>query len=126
MKNIERVRKVAKMWVGVVITFAVVWTILELVFPHTETETPLLLIDWILIAFFPVLTLAGMLLAFRWELWGSLLTLVSAAAFLGILSSQDRLNDMLSMIVMMVLVVFPAVLFLWSWNLDRKRQPLAG
>lgn len=126
MKSLEKVRKVAKMWAGVVITLAVVWTILELVFPLTDTETPLLLLDWILIALFPVLTLAGMLLAFRWELWGSLLTLISAAAFLGILYSQDRLNDMLAMIVLMVVVVFPAVLFLWSWNLDRNRQPLAG
>lgn len=123
----EKVRKVAKIWAGVVITLAVIWIIMELVFPHPDpsVEGPLPPFEWVLISLM-LLTFVGLLLAFRWELWGSLLTLVCAGAFTAILSYQDRLNEPLAMIVMMLVIAFPALLFLWSWNLDRNREALSG
>ena len=125
MEHSARIRKIAKIWSTVSIAFVLFVAIGEFIFPHTETEGPIPLFEWMLVVLFPVIPIIGLAMARRWELWGSLLALTSGVAFFVVISI-DRARFMPFLIVMILALVFPAILYLMCWNIERKEMQLAG
>jgi hypothetical protein len=123
MERTERMRKIARVWSAIAIGVAVVIGIVEVVFPHTEGPVPFF--EWMLLVLFPVIPLIGLALAWRWEFWGSTIALVSAIAFI-IIISIDRERILTALMVTELAIVFPAILYLICWNIERKEAQLAA
>ena len=119
----ERMRKIAQVLSGIAIGVVVVIGIVEVVSPHSEDPVPFF--EWMLLVLFPVIPLIGLILAWRWELWGSLMALTSVVAFFVVISI-DRARFIPALLLVEIVLVFPAILYLMCWNIERKEAQLAG
>lgn len=89
----------------------------EILFPHAEASFRLR--DVILFILFPIGTLAGMILAWRWELLGGALTVGSMVGFYAALAVMD---GRFPRGPYFLLIAAPGFLFLTAWAMTRVGQ----
>ena len=123
MERTERMRRIARVWSVIAIGVVVVIGIVEAVFPHTEGSVEPF--EWLLLVLFPVIPVIGLALARRWELWGSMIALTSVAAQFVIISI-DRASFLPALLLFELGLIFPAILYLMCWNIERREAKLAA
>lgn len=116
-KLIKAIRWTARIWSLVSLGFVFLFLIGYALSPTDRWPQGF---EWLLMGFFPIGLVFFMLIAWRWEKWGSILALVCLAAFyLGIYIQKG--------IVVrgpyVLLLSAPAVLFLISWIIDKNASP---
>lgn len=109
-------RWIARIWSLLVVAFVVL-----MIFspdPYATGE-PVPMEDWVMLGFWGLAVL-GLLIAWRWERAGSILTLaVMPAREVAWVLIKGRW--MVEFLIAWVFLVTPAVLFLLAWRLDRRQ-----
>lgn len=118
-KVVRIVRRLARLWSLVSLFILVVFGVGSAVgdFPRFALR------DAIGFLFFPIGIIIGLALAWRRELAGGLVTVISLAAFYvqnAVLRARWPAGPWF------LLLAAPGFLFLWAWWLDRRRRPPAG
>ena len=114
-----QIRKVARVWSVLVFVLAIILIIGTRFRPTTDQgNTPL---D-ILIPISLMFSMVGLVIAWRWEGWGSLINILFYLAVVPLywLLHQEWLH--LSILVALSPVILPGVLFAVAWFLDRKEK----
>jgi hypothetical protein len=110
------IRWTARVW-GILV-FALALIIIFTPDPYASGPVPAE--DWFLLSLWG-LAIVGLLVAWRWELAGGILTI--ATMFIRELVWIILKGDwIVSFLIVWLLVVPPAILFLVAWDLDRKRR----
>ena len=88
-------------------------------FANPHFGPPSMFVEWAGIALLTA-TCAGMLVAWRWELPGAILSLASLTAFTAVVHFRHH--------TVHVVLAIPGILFLADWLLRRRRRvtPMAG
>ena len=115
----SRIRGVARVWSVLVFLLALILVIGTRFTPMaTPANAPL---D-ILIPFSLLISMIGLVIAWRWEGWGSL---INISFYLAIVPLYGMLHQEwlhLSILVALSPVILPGVLFSIAWFLDRKEK----
>lgn len=111
------IRWIARGWTIASIGLVLLIFLGEILFPHAEASFRLR--DVILFTFFPIGTFAGMILAWRWELWGGALTVGSMVGFYVALWVMD---GRFPRGPYFLLIAAPGFLFLTAWAMTMVQQ----
>ena len=117
---VNKIRRIARIWSVVVILFAVIMLIGEVVSPHGEEGVEIK--DYEMLGpIFMMISVFSLGLAWRWELLGGVLNILF---FIFMYLSYWAVNDRpfpLPAILILGLAIVPGILFLVCWN--KSRQP---
>ena len=115
-KLLKTTRWIARIWSIIIFAFV----LLRIFTPDPNATEPVAAADWFLMGLWGVAIL-GLLVAWRWELMGGLITIffmfTREIAWLSI-----KGNWMLSFLIVWFFVVPPAVLFIIASQLERKME----
>lgn len=125
--TLKILRWITRIWSLVILTFFLLITIGEFLSPHTQV--PITLVDIGMLLLFPGATCIGLIMAWRWEGLGGLISLSSVILFTLIMAFSDRFNNPPRFLLLLGFIAAPGLLFLLHWLLTRGRgnvDPLSG
>jgi len=113
------IKKVARIWSIVIIVFALLILIGEVVSPHTEADYP-----WVenLMPISMFLSVLSLGLAWRWELLGGALNIGFYVVNLLLYWAVNGEFLHLAVVLILGLAIVPGILFLVCWWLSRQVQ----
>jgi len=112
MASTRVVRWTARIVSIIVLVFVLFFVIADLL-DNYSVEDPLPLLDKVAFIFFPLSTIVGLCMAWRWEGLGGLIII---AGLIGLLTIRP---DLLSSPLLLALIAIPGMLFLLYWYLAR-------
>jgi len=113
-RSVKIMRKIARIWSILIFVF----TMMRIITPDPYATEPVPASDWFLLSLWGAAIL-GLLIAWRWELIGGIITI--ASMFLReILWVIIKGGWMVEFLIFWVIVVPPAILFIWAWKLEGK------
>ena len=114
----SRIRRIARICTILYFAILIGIIILEILNPHGGAGwRPR---DLVLAAFIPIGAFSGMVLAWRWEGLGGVLTTLSVVAFYLAMCFLDGSLPRVGVFGMLIPLLIPGVLFLISWRLHRR------
>jgi len=113
MTSASVVRWIARI-VGIVVLAFLLFFVLADLLNKDSGDSPLPLQDKVAFIFFPLSTIVGLGLAWRWEGLGGLITI---AGLIGLLTIRP---DLFSSPLLMAIIAIPGLLFLLYWFLSRR------
>ena len=113
-RSVKIYRWIARIWSILIFAF----TLLRIFIPDPYATEPVPASDWFLLSLWGVAIL-GLLIAWRWELIGGIVTIATmfAREIIWVILKGDWLVNFL---IIWFFVVPPAILFLVAWGLERK------
>ena len=108
------IRWIARIWGGLIIIFVLFFFLADVLGGEQMVGETLSIKDKITFLFFPLSTVVGLALAWKWEGLGGLITVL---AMIGLLIVRP---DLLSSLYLIALVMVPGFLFITYWYLSRK------
>jgi hypothetical protein len=115
-RSVKNIRLIARIWS--ILVFGL--TLLRIITPDPYAVEPVPASDWFLLSLWGVAVL-GLLLAWRWELIGGCITIISML-LRELFWVMLRGDWMVEFLIFWVFVVPPAILFLVAWKLERKTK----
>ena len=115
-RSVKIIRWIARIWSILVFVVA----LLRIFIPDPYATEPVPASDWFLLSLWGVAIL-GLLIAWRWELIGGIITIATmfARELIWVMLKGDWLVNFL---IIWFFVVPPAILFLVAWGLERKTK----
>ena len=118
-KRVQIMRWVARVWGVISLLFIGTLVFAELLNPSSGPPQGM---EWVMLALFPTGVLLGIVLGWRWELWGGI---ISVASFLAFYAIEFAMSGDLADGPFFLLVAAPGFLFLWCGIVNkRSTQPL--
>ena len=115
-KTAKIVRWIARIWGGLIILFVLSFFLADVLGGEQMVGEPLSTKDKITFAFFPLGTIVGLVLAWKWEGVGGLITVL---AMIGLLIIRP---DLLSSFYFIAIGMIPGLLFIGYWYLSRNAK----
>jgi hypothetical protein len=106
----------------VILFFFLLIVVGEILSPHTEEA--MTLSDVGLLILFPFATCLGLVLAWKWELLGGVVSIISILLFTAIMGIAGRLNAPSRFLILLAFIAVPGVLFLIIWSVSRGNRML--
>lgn len=121
-KTTEILRWIARVWSLVILFFFLLILIGEIISSHTEEA--MTLSDVGMLFLFPFATCVGLVLAWRWELLGGVISLTSIILFTAIMSIAGRFNTPSRFLILLAFIAVPGVLFIIIWSVSKRNRTL--
>ncbi len=123
-RSAKIIRWTARIWSLLILVLILMIFIGPTLFPAPDLDegggTPIALLDVFLLSLFSLATL-GLLLAWRWELAGAVLTIASVIVQQLTFSIANKMWDD-GQLIQASLFVIPAILFLIAWGLAKQAK----
>ncbi|MFN2126395.1 MAG: hypothetical protein ACK2UM_10630 [Anaerolineales bacterium] len=116
LRSEKIIRWIARIWSILVFVF----TLLRIITPDPYATEPVPISDWFLLSLWGVAIL-GLLIAWRWELIGGIIT-ISIMFVRELIWVVLKGDWWVNFLIFWSFVVPPAILFLVAWRLGRKTQ----
>ena len=116
LRSEKIIRWIARIWSILVFVF----TLLRIITPDPYATKPVPISDWFLLSLWGVAIL-GLLIAWRWELIGGIIT-ISIMFVRELIWVVLKGDWWVNFLIFWSFVVPPAILFLVAWRLGRKTQ----
>ncbi len=114
-KTVNIIRWIARIWGTLVLLFVIFFLLMDIFGTgYDEASGALSPRDGITFIFFPLSTIVGLALAWKWEGLGGLITIVGV---IGLLIVRP---DLLSSISMIAGIAIPGILYLVYWYMTRR------
>ena len=115
-RSVKIIRWIARIWSILIFVVA----LLRIFVPDPSVTEPVPALDWLLLSLWGVAIL-GLLIAWRWELIGGIITIATmfVRELIWVMLKGDWLVNFL---IIWFFVVPPAILFLVAWGLEKKTK----